>query len=404
MGIAGIIAEFNPFHKGHVRPIQGAREAVGESGQVVCIMSGNCVQRGDLAVFHKSARAEAAIKCGADLVIELPAPYVLGSAEPFARGGIALLQALGEPESYLAFGCETPDKEALVQVARELDTPETQAAIKTGMTEGLSYGMACQKALDASGTQGALLQTPNNLLAIEYIRAIHRLGADIIPLPIKREGVAHDSEIPADGYASASHLRTLFHAGEESQAWAYMPQAAQEVFQRELEAGRNPVELKQLEQTILTLLRLRPTPAAGYLDDSEGLSNRIVNIAAQVASLDELFTQAKTKRYHLSRIRRLILTMCLGLTPNDRPETPPYIRVLAANERGQALLRQITKRDTLPIISRPGEVKKLGDTARRMLTIESTVTDLQALCWRETIHRRGGSEWRTLPYRNHIQK
>ena len=394
MKLAGIIAEFNPFHKGHTLPLIEACRAVGDAGYAICIMSGNCVQRGDLAIFHKSARARAAIRCGADLVIELPAPYVLGSAEKFARGGVALLAALGASDLYLAFGCETADAAALTGIAKALDTSETQAKIKAGMAEGLSYGAACQSALKSADAHGDLLQTPNNLLAIEYLRAIHRLGAKIKPLPVKRQGVAHDSETTQDGYASASHLRTLLRAGRGEQAWEYMPVSAAELFRTELELGRVSAGTVQLEQTILTLLRLCPVPDGGYLDDSEGLSKRIRNMAAQAATLEDLLQAVKTKRYHHSRIRRLILGMCLGLTPADRPEIPPYIRPLAASGHGQALLRQITKTAALPILSRGGEVKTLGSIAERVFTIESAVTDLQALCFRETEHRRGGSEWR----------
>jgi len=395
MKVAGIIAEFNPFHKGHTLPIIEARRTVGETGHIVCIMSGNCVQRGDLAVFHKKARAQAAIRCGADLVIELPASYVLGSAEKFARGGVALLASFGIEDVYLAFGCETADAVALREIARELDTSETGAKIKAGMAEGLPYGTACQQALKVTNMQADLLQTPNNLLAIEYLRAIHRLGAHIKPLPIKRQGVSHDSETARDGYASASHLRTLFHGGKAEEVWDYMPEAAAEIFRRELVLGRGPAETVQLEQTILTLLRLGRTPDGGYLDDSEGLSKRITNIAAETATLEELLQAVKTKRYHLSRIRRLILGMCLGLSPTDRPQIPPYIRPLAASENGQTLLRQITKTATLPILSRAGQVKKLDSATQRVFAIESAVTDLQALCFRTEEHRRGGSEWRS---------
>jgi len=395
MKVAGIIAEFNPFHKGHTLPIIEAHRVMGKDGYVVCIMSGNCVQRGDLAVFRKKARAEAAILCGADLVIELPAPYVLGSAEKFARGGIALLASLGASDLYLAFGSETADGTALAGIARELDLSEIQAKIASGMREGFSYGTACQRALKETGEHASLLQTPNNLLAIEYLRAIHRLGADIKPLPVKRQGVAHDSETPHEGYASASHLRTLLHEGKAEEAWAYMPEEATELFRRELDQGRGPVGIGQLEQTILTLLRLRREPEGGYLDDSEGLSRRIHNIVAEVATLEELLEETKTKRYHLSRIRRLILSMCLGLSPADRPEIPPYIRPIAASQKGQALLRQMTKTATRPILSRGGEVKKLGREAQRIFESESAVTDLQALCFQNITHRRGGSEWKT---------
>jgi len=148
---------------------------------------------------------------------------------------------------------------------------------------------------------------------------------------------------------------------------------------------------------VLSLLRLQEPPSEGYLDDSEGLAARIRGMAREVGSLAELSERAKTKRYHLSRIRRLILAMCLGLTPAHRPRTPPYIRILAANEAGQALLRRMAKGAKLPLVSRPGEVKRLGPAAAQMMEKESAVTDLQALCF-EGPARRGGGEWRMVPH------
>ena len=397
MRITGIISEFNPFHLGHTVPMAAARGAMDGGEAVVCIMSGNCVQRGDLAIFRKLARAEAAVRCGADLVVELPVPYVLGSAERFAAGGVALLAAMGLPDTILAFGCETADAAVLTAVACALDTPKVQANIRSGMKAGLSYGAACRAALDAEGNAGTPLKTPNNLLGIEYLRAIRRLGVDITPLPVRRQGAAHDSAAPSGKYASATYIRGLLQSVQpHDDPWCYMPREAAELFRREFAQGRGPAGLGQLEAAVLSLLRLREPPAGGYLDDSEGLSTRIKNIAGGVSSLSELLERAKTKRYHLSRLRRLILVMCLGLTPAHRPQTPPYIRVLAANERGQALLRRMTKTASLPILSRTGEVKKLGEGAIQIVTKESAVTDLMALCAAGPA-RRGGSEWRMTP-------
>jgi len=397
MKIAGIIAEFNPLHKGHLLPIQAARKAVGGDGAVVCIMSGNCVQRGDLAAFHKSARAKAAIAVGADLVIELPIPYVLGSAEPFARGGVSLLQAFGQPDISLVFGCERADKAALVQAARALDKPSVQEAVRAKMAQGHAYGTACQAALDEEGKSGHLLRTPNNLLGLEYLRAMHHLDAKITALPISRQGVAHDSGVPEGEYASATYLRNLLYAENTSQAWRYMPKAASEIFQAEQTAGRGPTKTSQLEQTILTLLRIKKPPEEGYLDDSEGLSIRIRNVAAQAGSLAELQAQAKTKRYHSARIRRAVLKMCLSLTPTDRPCIPPYIRPLAANETGRVLLRQLKKTAQVPIISRAAEARKQGSGVERMMEIEADASDLLANCYKNPSERRGGSEWRLIP-------
>ena len=406
MAVTGIISEFNPFHRGHVVPIAAARAEMGNHGALVCIMSGNCVQRGDLAIFHKGARAKAAIHGGADLVVELPAPYVLSSAESFARGGVAILAAMGLPGTRLAFGCEDANLEGLIQAARILDAPETQSKIAAGMKTGLSYGKASQAALDAQcphaqpAEVGFLLKKPNNLLAMAYIRAIHRLGAPIAPLPVPRLGVNHHSLTPEGAYASATYLREQIHRGADGNdsLWDYMPPEAAAIFREELARGRGPASLHRLESAILSLLRHSAPPQEGYLDDSEGLSQRICNMAEKAGTLAELLSLVKTKRYHLSRIRRLIFNICLQMTPSDRPETPPYIKVLAANETGRALIRQMAKSASLPVITRPGQVKTLGAEVNRLFQKERAVTDFLSLCFHRPEERRGGSEWTYRPY------
>lgn len=391
MKIAGIIAEFNPFHRGHEIPIAAARALV-KDGAVVCIMSGNCVQRGDLAVFRKSARAEAAVRAGADLVLELPAPYVLASAERFARGGIALLAAMGIPDISLVFAAETPSADTLATVANCLDEPLTQAAIRQEMMRGIPYGAACQAAVEQQlgAEDSAAMREPNNLLGIEYIRAILHFGAAISPVPIRRQAVGHHSRAEHAGYAAATHIRSLLL--QDGDGWSYMPHKAVELFRRECKAGRGPVTLTQIETAVLALLRRKPP--VDVLDDSEGLSQRIWKMAGQAGSLDELISLAKTKRYHEARIRRMILSMCLGLHTDDRPEIPPYMKILAANQTGRHLIRQITKTANIPVITRHAQTKKLSDVAVRLGVIESSVTDLQALCFQRLEVRAGGSEWR----------
>jgi len=366
-------------------------------------MSGNAVQRGDLAIFHKRARAQAAVRCGADLVVELPCPYVLSSAEPFARGAVAILAATGLPDLHLAFGCETADMEKLTAVAQSLNTPETQALISAEMEKGVPYGLACQRGLDQALGEGigTILKTPNNLLAIEYLRAIARLDAPMTPLPTLRRGVDHHSRTPAGGYASATHLRSLIRdpAEDTAQVWRYMPESAAEIFREELRQGRGPAGLDQLDAVVLTLLRRSaPAPGEGYLDDSEGLSQRIRNMASRATSVAELIELVKTKRYHRSRIRRLLFNMSLGMTSAHRPEIPPYIKILAANDTGRGLLRQMAETATAPVISRPGQIRQLGIRENQIAEIESAVTDLQALCFQGTDQQRGGSEWRETPW------
>ena len=395
MKIAAVIAEFNPLHKGHVLPLQKAREIVGADGAVVCIKSSNVVQRGDFAIFPKEIRTQATLLAGADLIIELPAVYVLSSAQYFAEGAVALMKAMGMTENHLVFGSESGEIDMLTQAATVLDKPETQENIRMGLKQGLSYGMACQNAIASAGEVGETLKTANNLLGIAYLRAISSLGVDITAHTIKRAGAGHDAKAPEKNYASATYLREGILLGKPE--WQYMPSATATLLQKAMAAEIKPASMMQIETIILALLRQARECEGSFLDDSEGLAEKIIQSAEQAGSLEELFALVKTKRYHLSRIRRMVLGMCLGFTKEDRPQNPPYIRVLGANSKGQKLLAEMREAAKLPIISRPGQVKQLGSDALRMFLLESKVTDLRALCALHAEKRRGGTEWLGKP-------
>ena len=395
MKTAAIIAEFNPFHYGHMVPIQAARKQVGEDGLVLCIMSGNAVQRGSLAIASKFARGRMALSAGADLVVELPAVYVLGSAQVFARGAVGLYHAMGFLENNLIFASEAGQIELLKTAAMLLEQESTQEKIKEEMQKGQSYAAACQNALGRVGA-GAVLQAPNNLLGIEYIRAIHHWQAtNIAAHTVLRQGPDHDGTSPCGQFASASYLREKIAQGEA--AWDYMPQRAADILQGEMRQGHAPIYMEGVEQAILALVRQGAVHPGGHLDDSEGLSGRIRQSARQAGSLEELYQLAKTKRYPMSRIRRMVLTMALGVGAEDRPVAPPYIRVLAAGANGQAALRQMEKTAKIPIISRPGQIKRLDMKAQKVFSVEERVTDLFALGKKEVELRRAGGEWREKP-------
>ena len=208
MKIVGIIAEYNPFHDRHARHIAASRKLAGGDAAVVCAMSGDFVQRGEAAVFSKFARAEAAIKGGADLVLELPLPWCMSSAEGFARGGVGLLGALGCVD-YLSFGAEYADVKTLSTVATMLMDPSLDAAIREELKTGVSYAAARQAAIARDiGSLAQILEAPNNILAVEYLKAIYQQRLRMEPLAIEREGPEHD------GVGSASELRRLLALGE----------------------------------------------------------------------------------------------------------------------------------------------------------------------------------------------
>ena len=252
MKVAGIISEYNPIHDGHAQHIGATRTMVGEECAVVCVLSGNFVQRGDFAVFPKHARAASAVACGADLVIELPLPYVLSSAEGFARGAVRLLAALGVV-THLSFGSEAGETESLTEIAECLATEELSGYVGEELKFGISYASARQRAVHRIlGDKAELLRTPNNILAVEYLKALRETGSPMIPLTIRRFGAAHDSA----GSESSSALRELLRAGEWP--WDRMPRPAADILKREAAALRGPVFMENAETAVLSRLRMLP--------------------------------------------------------------------------------------------------------------------------------------------------
>ena len=288
MVIAGIVAEYNPFHNGHELHIESTREKLGADTGIVCCMSGDFVQRGEAAQWSKFARAECAVKCGADLVFELPVQWALSSAEGFARGSVGLLDSLGVVD-YLSFGSEW----------------------RPAPGWGESYAVVRQRVLEEHiGDDARLIETPNNILAVEYIKAIYDLGSRIRPLTVRRTGAHHDK--PAEGRVrSASELRTMTAAAISPIA-QFIPRKAGEILERERRQGRGPVLMRDLEPALLSRLRmLGKADFAALPDASEGLENRLMAAAQEETTLDGILAAAKSKRYALARLRRMCMCACL---------------------------------------------------------------------------------------------
>ena len=390
MKTAGIISEYNPLHLGHAGHIKKTRQAIGDSCAVVCVMSGNFVQRGDFAVFNKHARAKAAVLCGADLVIELPLPYSLSSAEGFAAAGVYILDCLGVCD-HLSFGSESGDINALKEAADAIASAEADRITKEWLGKGLPYASARQRAADAiMGEHADVFKTPNNLLGIEYLKAITLLGSAMQPITVKRTGGEHDSDT---GF-SASALRKMLLRGEPP--WESMPKAAASVCKEEIAAGRGPVFANSCELAVLSRLRaikdFSSIPGA-----SEGLDRRLMRYAVSEPTVSSILNNAKTKRYAMSRLRRMLMCACLGITAEDTLKPPPYIRVLATNRTGIRLLRTARQNNKLPIITKPASAKRLPERAARMFDKEADATDFYALAYRDENQRFGGQEWRHTP-------
>lgn len=392
MNVVGIVAEFNPFHNGHAYIIRKAREyAANPDCAVVCVMSGNFVQRGECAVMSKHTRAEAAVRCGADLIIELPLPYVLSSADIFAHGAVSLLCALGIT-THLAFGSESGDISGLCNLADIMASSEANSVISSEMRRGIPYAAARQIAAESIAPKlSKLLKSPNDLLGCEYLSSLKRLGAKIEPIAIKRFGAEHDSQMPSDTFASATMLRELIAANEDVSN--YIPSPALEVFKREFALGKAPVTMQSLETAIISRLRMLDESIFLSLPGAAGgLGARLMR-SVNEPTLESIADNIKTKCYAHSRIRRLILCAALGIDFPCSYTTPPYVRVLAANEQGTKLLRTIKEQSSLPIITKPAHAKKLPEAARQLFELENAATNLYVLGRNAIAARSGSEEW-----------
>ena len=391
MKILGIVAEYNPFHNGHLLHIEESRKAVSYDTAVVCVMSGDFMQRGEAAVFSKYARAEAAVRCGADLILELPLPWSLASAEGFARGSVGLLGALN-CVNYLSFGSECGDLGILNSLATALEDPVLDLDIREELKNGISYAAARQAALAKSiGSLADHLATPNNILAVEYLKAIYDQRLRIEPVTIKRVGAGHDEE-----GGSASDIRGML--SQDKPIKKFVPKAAAEVFKRETEQGRGPVFMEDLETAILSRFRFMSEDDFSMIpDDSEGLGGKLYAAAREEMTLDGVLSAAKSKRYALSRLRRMCLCAALGIRKGQSDDNPPYARVLAANETGRAALKIIGGKSLIPVITKPASVKELSHECSSLFELESSAHDLYVLGYKAQEERRGNADWRTSP-------
>ena len=329
----GIVCEYNPFHLGHRKQIDSIREKFGANTGIICAMSGNYVQRGHPAVFDKTIRAEAAIRCGADLVVELPVTTSLSSAEGFAAGGVAVLSRLCDG---LCFGAETADLKQLLGTAEALLSEVFPSLLRRELATGRSFPAARQAALEKMGLPGAILESPNNILAVEYCKAILRQSSPMQPLPIFREGSYHAKEADFEN-PSATSLRIRLQNGLEISE--YLPEPAGRVF-----AGAPIHTLEAGQRAVLSRLRTMEDAEFEALPfGSEGLWRKLMRESRTQATLEAIASAVKSKRYTRSRIDRMILCAFLGITAQTLEAAIPYVRVLAFNDRGREILNGAKK-------------------------------------------------------------
>ncbi len=380
MKVSGIICEYNPFHNGHLYHIRNTRK--NGATHVVAVMSGNFVQRGDTAIMDKLDRARLAVKSGADLVIELPVQYSLSSAEFFATGAVWLLKSLGVVDE-LSFGSECGDTDML---SRTLEVSERAAAerkdeIRSIMEKGYTYPRALNSVISGISSEAAsVISEPNNLLAIEYMRALKSFGTSIKPYTVKRTSAAHDSSAPTDEYASASYIRELISKGASGidAIGAYTTSIWADEVSKAVRNGEI-ADINRLERVILYKLRTASVKEIANLHDvGQGLEHRIYG-ARMAGSLEELLFTVKTKRYTMARIRRILLSLLIGINKQDMTHLPPYGRILAINERGREILAAAKGKATLPYATSIAKLSQKNSTSRRFAELEIRASDIYGL-------------------------
>ena len=379
MRVFGIICEYNPFHRGHKWQIDELRRLAGEEEcAVVCAMSGDFVQRG-----------------GAELVLELPLPWAISSAEGFARGGVSILAATGVVDT-LAFGSECGNAAKLQRAAKALLRADFPDALREELAKGLSFAAARESAARALiGEDAAVLREPNDILGVEYCKALLQSGSTIAPLAILRKVVGHNGGA-AKGFASASHIRELLTNGEDASAYLTAESAA--IYARECAAGRAPVTMQNAERAVLSRLRaMCEEDFACYDSGNEGLYRRFYDAARTAASVDELLSAVKTKRYAYARLRRMLLAAYLDVTAADVPPEVPYLRVLACNERGRKLLKTIKKTGSAPVLTKSADVRALSEEAQNLFALTARAADQYVLAYPELRAARGSSAWTEGP-------
>ncbi len=357
MKLSAVICEYNPFHKGHSYQLSTLRNRLDCDG-VVGVMSGNFVQRGDVACFPKELRARAALAHGMDLVLELPAVLTLHSAERYARNAVQTIDALGCVDN-LVFGAECPDVDLLLGIAKALVQEDGNfiQQLKTNLAEGISFAAARAKAIrQILGPASAdILNQPNNILAVEYCKALLQCNSKIRPVAILRKGPDHDAIQATDGFASASAIRQLLIKGED--ASPYLPMESLNLFQDQ------PVfSMASLEKTLIANLSLISLGDLQQIADvSEGLEYALKREVQRASSLDSLIQNVKSKRYAYSRIRRIVLNAYLGIRQKDTLLTPSYIKILDFNQQGQKILNHAKNYATLPLAKNGKQIKDNPD-------------------------------------------
>ncbi|MBO6204381.1 MAG: nucleotidyltransferase [Selenomonas sp.] len=397
MEITGIIAEYNPFHNGHLYQIHKIKEQ--SDSLIIAVMSGSFTQRGEAAVFDKWQRAKCAVKSGCDIVLELPFAFACRSAQDFARGGVSLLNRLGMV-TQLAFGAECPDLAELQNIAHQLDDKLFQTKLHAHIAHGLSYAQAISASLDSHEETAELIKQPNNILAIEYLRSLHLLNSPICPLLIPRQGAGYHEKKITGALASAAAIRqVLYQRNSTVNLDGVLPPAAAELVRQQLtgqlpEMNRLylPLKVKLLTSQLMHLQKIYGV--------NEGLENRILDQSQSTDSWQELIKAVTTKRYPASRIARTLLYLLMDIDKETialfDQTGPLYARLLAASPQGKNILKGLKTNSSIPLITKTSQY--LTTHKRRepftnltpleqMLRLDTLATELRSMACEKAMPR-----------------
>jgi len=389
-GVLGIIAEYNPFHNGHLYHLEEAKQRSG-CNYSICVMTGNFAQRGGTSLINKWTKTEMALAGGIDLVLELPTIYSVSSAENFAEGAVKVLNTTGIVTN-LAFGMESNDLSSLNNIANVLyqEPREYVTMLNHELSRGNSFPKARESAimlyLNDIKRYANILSGPNNILAIEYLKALKKTKSDMMPIGVQRKKVFYNEDKIVDDFASASAIRKLVQLQQFDDIRRVMPRECYMLLREEMKRGNLVFDLRKYETIILYNLRkMTIRDIANIPDVSEGLEYSIKEAAENCNTIRDFIDMVKTKRYTQTRIQRILVYALLGI---DRKmmdlsrKVIPYLRVLGCNDKGKELLSEIVRRD--PKTNLVTSVKKFLDDRpsrqiQQMLAIDLFASDTYTL-------------------------
>ena len=372
----GIVAEYNPFHKGHKFQLDYLKSQ--GFGKIAVAMSGSTVQRGEISLLDKFCRAKMAVNCGASLVCEIPYPYSSFSAEGFAKSGVHILKNLGVDA--ISFGSESADLDLLCGIAEFLLTEEYEANVKKHLAENIPFASAREKAIvEKFALSKEVITASNDILALEYIKECRRLNWNVEFVPVKRQGANYNDLAAKSGFASASGIRNAVKEYRFAQATKFVPAEIQKEFLNRLEQGDYFASDTAYEKAVIaSLKKLSADDFAKLPDCNKELSHAFENALATANSFEKMFSNLPTKQYTKARLNRIMLFAFLGITDNT-PDLPPYIRILAMDKNGEEIVKTASENSALPISHSYRILQDKSEDYRIVCQKESFATDIQSL-------------------------